>query len=119
MKNIILKISLFTLVIMVLTSSKGFAQDNMSTMTIKSSTVCEMCKDMIERNLIFEKGVKEVKVDLATKTVEVKYRNDKTTPAKIKAALVKLGYRADDIPADKAAHKKLPECCKKEGCGQD
>ena len=85
---------------------------------IKTSTVCEMCKERIERDLVFEAGVKSVKVDLTTKTVSVKYRTDKTDPDKIRKALSNLGYWADDVPANEEAWKKLPACCKDEGCGK-
>jgi copper chaperone CopZ len=95
------------------------AQDKIKELTLKTSTICEMCKETIEKKLIFEKGVKQVNVDYQQKLIFVKYRDDKTNPDKIKLAVSKLGYRADDIPADKKAFKKLPECCKKEGCGTD
>jgi mercuric ion binding protein len=85
---------------------------------IKTSTVCEECKTRIEHELVFEKGVKLVSVDLATKTVFVTYRADKTDPDKIRKALSKLGYWADDVPADEAGYNKLPKCCKDDGCGK-
>lgn len=94
------------------------AGKQIKTINIKSSTVCDMCKERIERELVFEKGVKEVKVDLSTSTITVKYRNDKTDPDKIRKAIAKLGYYADDVAGDPEAFKKLPECCQKEGCGK-
>lgn len=95
------------------------AQNKIKEITIKTSTVCDMCKETIEKKLVFEKGIKEVHVDYKQKLIFVKYKENKTNPANIKQAVSMLGYRADDIPADKTAHKKLPECCKKEGCGTD
>lgn len=102
-----------------LLSQTGFAQKKMAEVTIKTSVVCDMCKTTIEKNLIFEKGVKEVRVDMEKKEVYVRFRTDKTSVDLIKQALVKLGYRADELPADPKAHAKLPDCCKKEGCGKD
>lgn len=92
-----------------------FAQKKIAEVTIKSSTLCDMCKEKIEKNITFEKGVKLVKVDIEASTVYVKYRTDKTTPDEIRKAISLLGYRADDIPANKEAFDKLPVCCKKEG----
>jgi copper chaperone CopZ len=87
------------------------------TVSIKSSTVCGMCETAIEGNLIYERGVKKVEVDLATATVMVTYDPRKTDPAHLRTALTKLGYAADDQPADAKAYAKLPGCCQKEGCG--
>jgi hypothetical protein len=56
---------------------------------------------------------------MSKKLVHVKYRTDKTTPENIKLALSKLGYRADEIPADPKGFESLPSCCKAEGCGKD
>lgn len=95
------------------------AQKGSAELTVSTSTVCGMCKSKIEKELVFEKGVKEVKVDLEKKTVWVRYKADKTSPEKIKAAISKIGYRADDIKADPKAFEKLPACCKAEGCGKD
>ena len=88
------------------------------TIAIKTSTVCEMCKERIERELVFEKGVKQVSVDLAANLITVTYRTDKTSPEQIRKAIAKLGYWADEVAADEAGFKKLPECCQKEGCGK-
>ncbi|HQW85876.1 MAG TPA: heavy metal-associated domain-containing protein [Flavobacteriales bacterium] len=85
---------------------------------IVSSTVCDMCERTIEENLIYEKGVRQVDVDLATSTVHVTYKAGKNTPEGLRAALVKLGYSADGMPGDPKAFAKLPACCQKEGCGK-
>jgi periplasmic mercuric ion binding protein len=81
---------------------------------IKSSVVCGQCKDRVESGLVYEKGVKEVSVDLKTKEVTVKYNPSKTTPDEIRTALSKIGYDADNVKADPKAYEKLPACCKKD-----
>ena len=83
------------------------------TVRIKTSAVCDQCKDRIENDLSFEKGVKKVNLDLDTKEVMVVYNTQKTTPAKIAEAITKIGYDADSLKADAKAFKKLPECCQK------
>jgi copper chaperone CopZ len=85
---------------------------------VKSTTICDMCEKTIETELIYEKGVKKVEVDLEKAIVHVEYDAKKTSPAAIRTAITKLGYQADDLPADEAAWKKLPACCKNEGCGK-
>jgi len=45
----------------------------------------------------------------------VEYKLGKTSPEKIRTAVSKIGYDADDVVADPKAYEKLPECCKKDG----
>ena len=102
--------------LVLLVAFAGFSQTSKQNaeLKIKSSVVCGMCKDCVESGLGYEKGVKEVKVDLATKEVTVKYNPDKITEDQIRTALSKLGYDADDVKADPKAYEKLPGCCKKD-----
>lgn len=85
---------------------------------IQSSTVCDMCVETIKNNLIYEKGVKKVEVDLATSNVHIEYDVKKNTPEALRTALINLGYSADGVPGDAKAFAKLPMCCQKEGCGK-
>ena len=82
---------------------------------IKTSAICGMCKARIERNLAFEKGVKESDLDVKTKVVTIKYNPAKTDVSKLKANISKTGYDAEEVPADEVGYNKLPSCCKKGG----
>ena len=82
---------------------------------IKTSAICGMCKARIERNLAFEKGVKESTLDVKSKIVTIKYNPAKTDAAKLKANISKTGYDAEEVPADEAGYAKLPSCCKNGG----
>lgn len=82
---------------------------------IKTSAICSMCKARIERNLAFEKGVKEADLDVKTKVVTIKYNPAKTDVTKLKANISKTGYDAEEVLADEAGYNKLPSCCKKDG----
>lgn len=86
---------------------------------IKTSAVCGMCKARIERNLAFEKGVKESSLDVKSKIVTIKYNPSKTDVAKLKANISKTGYDAEEVAADEAGYAKLPSCCKKGGMEMD
>lgn len=90
------------------------AEDGDKEVKIKTSAICEMCKARIERNLAFEKGVKEADLDVKTKVVTIKYNPKKTDVAKLKANIMKTGYDADEVVADPAGYAKLPSCCKKD-----
>lgn len=89
------------------------AQEKTAEVKIKTSAVCDMCKETIEKYVAFEKGVKKVTLDVETKIATVVYNPQKTTPEKIRIAISKAGYDADDVPADQKAYKKLDDCCKK------
>ncbi len=79
----------------------------------KSSIKCDMCKERIEKDLWLTKGVKSVVVDVAKKEIKVTYNDEKTTVDKLKKAITKIGYDADDLVADQKAHDHLPGCCQK------
>ena len=115
MKTTIKILSSVMLFTMVLASAAVFSQDKKAeTIKIKTSAVCDMCKDRIEQGMAFEKGVKNVVLDVDTKIVTITYNPSKTTPDDLRKAISKLGYDADNIAADKTAYAKLPACCKKD-----
>ena len=55
---------------------------------------CENCEKKVMENIAFEKGVKDVRVDLDRKTVAVVFDEAKTDTLKLANALRKLGYEA-------------------------
>ncbi len=110
--------ALLTLCLFVIGLTATAQSKKTAELDIVSSTVCDMCVQTIQDNMIYEKGVKKVTVDLATSTVHVEYDAKKNTPEALRAALVKLGYSADGTPGDEKAFAKLPACCQKEGCGK-
>lgn len=93
----------------------GFAQadDKDKVVKVKTSAICEMCKERLERNLGLSKGVKEAELNLDNKVMTVKYNPKKTDEASIKSIIVNTGYDADGMVADQKAHDKLPKCCRK------
>jgi copper chaperone CopZ len=63
--------------------------------TFVVSMFCENCKIKIEKNISWEKGVKDLTVDLEKKTVTIVYNPQKTTEEKLKMAIEKLGYTCE------------------------
>jgi copper chaperone CopZ len=112
----ILQVRKFAMVIAaVLVTTICFGQQKKSdTLLIKTSAVCDMCKDRIEGGLAFEKGVKSAVLELKTKEATIVYNPAKTTPEKLRKAISMLGYDADSIPANEKAYARLPACCKKD-----
>jgi copper chaperone CopZ len=98
-------------VLMIISRLNIYAQTD--TVRIKTSAICDQCKEKIENDLSFEKGVKSAKLDLKTKEVTVVYNPKKTDEQKIREAITQIGYDADTLKADANAFKKLPDCCKK------
>jgi cation transport ATPase len=93
-----------------------FAQvvKNTEEITIKTSAVCGMCKERIEHDMSYAKGVKSVFLNLETKELTVGYNPKKTTPEGLRKAVSKIGYEADNVAADPKAYAKLPACCRKD-----
>jgi len=113
MKNIlIILFSLFTGLIV-------YGQNKKETIVIKTTTycnhckVCETCGLKMETDLYYEKGIKLVEYNEENMTISVTYLPKKTNPNKIRTAISKLGFSADDVPADPVAYEKLDACCKK------
>ncbi|MCK5822051.1 MAG: heavy-metal-associated domain-containing protein [Bacteroidales bacterium] len=76
-------------------------EKKIETMVCWASVDCEGCVATINKNIAFEKGVKDLNVDLKTKLVTIKYRKDKTSPEKLEKAIIALGYKTELIKADK------------------
>jgi len=84
-----------------------------STTKITLPTVqCKMCQNTITQELNELEGVQTVYVNLNEEKVLVKYNSTKVTIDDIKQVIIKLGYQADDVPADIEAYNNLPGCCK-------
>lgn len=94
--------------------SFSFAQDSkIEEVKIKTSSVCKMCKNTIEKALSFEKGIKTSNLDVPSQIVTVSYNPKKTDINKIKKAINESGYDADQLPANQKAYNNLEDCCKK------
>ena len=113
MKTIIKTIALVILAMLLNNTTFAQATKKADVVKIQTSAVCGMCKDRIEQNMAYEKGVTDVVLDLDTKIVTIKYKTSKTNPDKLRLAISKLGYDADNVAADNVAYEKLPPCCKK------
>ncbi len=95
--------------VILLISSVAFSQK----IEISTSAQCEMCKDRIENELVFTKGVKDAVLDMDTKVVTVTYKTKKITEQEIIELITDLGYDAAGKPGNQDAYADLPNCCKK------
>jgi mercuric ion binding protein len=112
MKNSLLVLTLLFV------SSFGFSQKpaaKMETVVIKTSAECDECKERIEGALNYTKGIKFAELDVNSRNLTVKFKNDVISLAEIKKQVSMLGYNADEVVADSTAFEKLPACCKPSG----
>lgn len=119
MKNVILLIALCLTY-----ASTAFAQTGKDSVVlnakgfgvakIKTSAVCDMCKETLEKAMAYEKGVKESNLDVDSKILTVIFDTKKTSLAAIRKAVTFAGYDADGILANEKAYQSLHACCKKD-----
>jgi periplasmic mercuric ion binding protein len=83
------------------------------------SVHCTSCKEKIEREMAFSKGVKNATVDVESKIVLVSYDPKKTNPETIKGSISKLGYdvitcnaTGKCINSKDCCEGKTEDCCK-------
>lgn len=71
---------------------------NMRKVTFKvQQMVCENCEKKVQKNISFEKGLKELKTNVKNKTVTIVYDADKTNVEKLKEGFSKFNYEAKVI----------------------
>jgi copper chaperone CopZ len=106
-----LKKSFVIIVFFAVLSIAASAAESLKTIEIKTSAVCEMCQERIEKAVKELDGIKSASLSIETKIVKVEYDELKVKPEDIKEKISKAGYDADDVRKDKKAYKKLPKCC--------
>ena len=103
------KIIMF-LVISIITLD-AWSQKNTIRLVTSAQCVQDCCKERIEEEMQFTRGVTAANLEIETGVLTVTFREKKTDIEKIKKAISLIGYNADDIRADKQAHDELPHCC--------
>lgn len=86
--------------------------DNGYKVEIKTSAICEMCQYTLEKDLAFEKGVKEATLNLDDKVMTITYNPKKTDAQTLRERITMVGYHADTLARNPIAYDKLPMCCK-------
>lgn len=88
-------------------------QEELQTTTINTPTiVCGSCEKIVKEALYASEAVKDVKVDLDKKIVEVAYRPQQTNTQTLEQLIADAGYDANDRQRDPTAYENLPACCK-------
>lgn len=69
------------------------------------------CKEKIEEEMQFTRGVTAVELEIETGILTVSFKKKKTDIDKLRQVISSIGYNADDVKGNKKAHDKLPSCC--------
>lgn len=72
-------------------------KNDLLTVCYKTSMDCHNCELTLTNFLKFEKGVKDLKVDLKTNTIKVVYKSGKNTVENLAQGIKKQGYEANPI----------------------
>ena len=86
---------------------------------ILTSAICETCKQAIEYELTFTKGIKFVELDVDSKVVTVEFKPEKISRDEIRKNISGIGYHADSVKRDPEAYANLPFCCRDGGHADD
>lgn len=105
-------VTLLALLIAQLVSGPS-AQAQNDTLHIQTSAVCGTCKETLEHDLSFVKGIVSSELVVKTKELTVIYDPKKIDANQVRVEVTKIGYDADSLKANPKSFKRLPDCCKK------
>ena len=111
MKKII--IALFSIL-----TINAWAQTQTADIFTSAQCIGDCCKERIEEEMQFTKGVTSVNLDIESQVLTVTFKTKKNSVENIREIISDIGYDADDVEADKKAHDKLPECCQNPNFGK-
>lgn len=109
------RIILIALVVMIgAAANQSFAQKNTNQVVcFKSNMDCTDCEKTLTEHLKFEKGVKDLKVDHASNTILIEFKEGKNTDEGFAKSIIKKGYKADKITVEE--YKEIVEHTQDEG----
>ncbi|MEE3204090.1 MAG: heavy-metal-associated domain-containing protein [Candidatus Neomarinimicrobiota bacterium] len=107
-----MKITATILVAVTLAVFSGCGGVEAKTQVSVKTIQCGMCQKTIEQGLSKVRGVKNTRVSLDDKMTHVTHDPQVIDLAGIEEEISKLGYQANETPADPAAYEALPGCCK-------
>ena len=105
----------FTLLIVLLVGCGKNKEDSATTLIKTPSMVCNNCAKTIQTAVAKLDGVEEVKADVGSKTVSVKFMPAKVNLEALEKAITGAGYDANDKKRNTDAYEKLDKCCKIDG----
>lgn len=107
-----MKIKFILIAFFAILSQSLTAQSKNEKVDIKVEGVCKMCKERIEEAAMRTTGVKFAEWHKTDKMLHLVYNGKKVDEKTIRESVAKTGHRMGEQPADSAAYKALPNCCK-------
>ncbi|MEG0796514.1 MAG: heavy-metal-associated domain-containing protein [Odoribacter sp.] len=80
------------------------------TVVFNANLHCASCKAKVEKNIPFEKGVKDLKVNMEAQTITIIFKEDKNTVENLQKAIEKLSVQIKGI-AGANQPVKGGKCC--------
>ena len=71
--------------------------------TFTVNMTCDGCKQKIEKNISWEKGVKDMEINVEKKTVKINYDPKQTSEEKLKKAIEKLKFTCEKQSSKKVS----------------
>jgi mercuric ion binding protein len=89
----------------------AWAQKETVQIITSAECVANCCKDRIEEEMQFTKGVTAVNLNVESQVLTVTFKTKKNSVENIRKIISSIGYDADDVRANESAHNALPNCC--------
>lgn len=91
----VVRLVLIMVVVLSAAMSVNAQKKNEKTVIFNANLHCESCKAKVEKNIPYEKGVKDLKVDMKTQTITVTFREDKNTTEKLAESHREIEHRSE------------------------
>ena len=116
----VVRLVLIMVVVLSAAMSVNAQKKNEKTVIFNANLHCESCKAKVEKNIPYEKGVKDLKVDMKTQTITVTFREDKNTTENLQKAIEKLNIEVKGIEGNNTSAKtQTGEKCEKSCCEKE
>ena len=113
----VVRLVLIMVVVLSAAMSVNAQKKNEKTVIFNANLHCESCKAKVEKNIPYEKGVKDLEVDMKTQTITVTFREDKNTTENLQKAIEKLNIEVKGIEGNNTSAKtQTGEKCEKSCC---
>lgn len=115
-KYIDMKKNFFAFVLVLLCSVAAFAQKKIVEVYVSPSPRmhCESCENKVRKALQFEKGMKDLRIDVEQNVIFLAFDRTKTSLEKLATKLESLGYKIEIVDPDtlpESDHNKDDACC--------
>ena len=91
----VVRLVLIMVVVLSAAMSVNAQKKNEKTVIFNANLHCESCKAKVEKNIPYEKGVKDLKVDMKTQTITVTFRERQKYHRKLAESHREIEHRSE------------------------